>query len=106
MRSSDWSSDVCSSDLGICAYSRPPAASAPPLPGAGQGLRPYCLRVYRRETPFRVHRRTDRTSLESGGLFAHIADRKSVVEGKSVSVRLDIGGCRLIKKKNNKKLTI
>src|SRR3546814_21039003 len=27
------------------------------------------------------------------------ADRKSVVEGKSVSVRLDPGGCRLIKKK-------
>src|SRR3546814_11669438 len=28
-------------------------------------------------------------------------DRKSVVEGKRVSVRVDIGGCRLIKKKTN-----
>src|SRR3546814_13292792 len=28
------------------------------------------------------------------------ADRKSVVEGKSVSVRVDIGGVRIIKKKN------
>src|SRR3546814_17311859 len=27
------------------------------------------------------------------------ADRKSVVEGKSVSVRVDLGGCRNIKKK-------
>src|SRR3546814_18800693 len=29
------------------------------------------------------------------------ADRKSVVEGKSVSVRVDLGGRRIIKKKNN-----
>src|SRR3546814_15156632 len=28
--------------------------------------------------------------------------RKSVVEGKSVSVRLDLGGCRIIKKKKMK----
>src|SRR3546814_20070526 len=30
-------------------------------------------------------------------------DRKSVVEGKSVSVRVDPGGCRIIKKKNIKR---
>src|SRR3546814_19895393 len=30
-------------------------------------------------------------------------DRKSVVEGKSVSVRVDLVGCRIIKKKKNKK---
>src|SRR3546814_13120715 len=30
-------------------------------------------------------------------------DRKSVVEGKSVSVRVDIGGCRIIKKKKKNK---
>src|SRR3546814_13451526 len=29
--------------------------------------------------------------------------RKSVVSGKSVSVRVEIGGCRMIKKKKNKK---
>src|SRR3546814_13325981 len=29
-------------------------------------------------------------------------DRKSVVEGKSVSVRVDLGGGRIIKKKNKK----
>src|SRR3546814_20590579 len=29
-------------------------------------------------------------------------DRKRVVEGKSVSVRVDLGGVRIIKKKNNK----
>src|SRR3546814_11246904 len=30
------------------------------------------------------------------------ADRKSVVSGKSVSVRVDLGGRRILKKKNNK----
>src|SRR3546814_11753421 len=32
------------------------------------------------------------------------ADRKSVVSGKSVSVRVDLGGRRIVKKKNNNKL--
>src|SRR3546814_12324832 len=32
------------------------------------------------------------------------ADRKSVVEGKSVSVRVDLGGRRIIKKKKTKPL--
>src|SRR3546814_11361950 len=37
--------------------------------------------------------------------FRHptIQDRKSVVSGKSVSVRVDLGGRRIIKKKNNVK---
>src|SRR3546814_20156051 len=33
-----------------------------------------------------------------GTLFVWVSDRKSVVEGKSVSVRVDLGGLRLIKK--------
>src|SRR3546814_6797744 len=37
------------------------------------------------------------------GALASIADRKSVVSGKSVSVRVDFGGRRLIKKKTNRK---
>src|SRR3546814_18122216 len=31
-------------------------------------------------------------------------DRKSVVSGKSVSVRVDLGGRRILKKKNRKKM--
>src|SRR3546814_20647696 len=31
-------------------------------------------------------------------------DRKSVVEGKSVSVRVDLGGCRILKTKNKEKV--
>src|SRR3546814_14866464 len=34
----------------------------------------------------------------------HGGDRKSVVEGKSVSVRVDLGGGRIIKKKNSRQL--
>src|SRR3546814_16967239 len=34
-------------------------------------------------------------------LIMGVLDRKSVVEGKSVSVRVDLGGRRIIKKKNN-----
>src|SRR3546814_20560779 len=32
--------------------------------------------------------------------FSDLADRKSVVEGKGVSVRVDLSGSRLMKKKN------
>src|SRR3546814_14553649 len=35
----------------------------------------------------------------AGGTNSPGLDRKSVVEGKSVCVRLDPGGCRIIKKK-------
>src|SRR3546814_14232389 len=34
-------------------------------------------------------------------IIGHGLDRKSVVEGKSVSVRVDLGGRRIIKKKSN-----
>src|SRR3546814_19450143 len=38
------------------------------------------------------------------GLLIVNVDRKSVVSGKSVSVRVDLGGRRIIKKKKNTKL--
>src|SRR3546814_19208854 len=34
-----------------------------------------------------------------------LRDRKSVVSGKSVSVRVDLGWCRIIKKQNNNHIT-
>src|SRR3546814_18750224 len=39
---------------------------------------------------------------DAGRWSAGFVDRKSVVEGKSVSVRVDIGGRRIIKKKKKK----
>src|SRR3546814_19714222 len=73
LRISDWSSDVCSSDL------------------AWRG----CRRSCRCSSPARGHRaRLQRPRPRP----AH-RDRKSVVQGKSVSVRVDLGGRRIVKKK-------
>src|SRR3546814_14400852 len=113
MRISDWSSDVCSSDLGkqgslrdargkllfsMVEYARKlkPRAilienvkalqSAPNLAGKRGGV----VQVLKQE-------------LESLGDKVS-TDRKSVVIGKRVSVRVDLGGRRLIKKKKELQL--
>src|SRR3546814_14243698 len=57
-------------------------------------------------SPCRAGTGLDRIRRRRGGadqLQQRAADRKSVVEGKRVSVRVDRGGRRLIKKKKNKK---
>src|SRR3546814_17635529 len=90
MRISDWSSDVCSSDLRwrswfrsgadrrlrYARHSARPCRTARPRPLGGEGA---------------AARRP----------MARQPDRKSVVSGKSVSVLVDIGGRRIIKKKKN-----
>src|SRR3546814_20592916 len=83
MRISDWSSDVCSSDLSFSFAPRPAA----PAPVAEESIEPEV-----QEVPFAA------TETEAAPV-----DRKSVVEGKSVSVRVDLGGRRIIQKK--KKVT-
>src|SRR3546814_11267537 len=86
MRISDWSADVCSSDL------------------AGRGGRGYDGRAGRARgpAPRRHHAPRDgRRRQEAAVLPARrrrVQDRKSVVSGKSVSVRVDLGGRRIIKK--------
>src|SRR3546814_17476357 len=115
MRISDWSSDVCSSDLGAgCASFSPdtemsrgrappapkffgahregPAVASAILESGGPGDRSVLLfRILPK--PGCWHRQV----IVSTGL-----DRKSVVSGKSVSVRVDLGGRRNIKKKKIK----
>src|SRR3546814_15661408 len=94
MRISDWSSDVCSSDLGRSAgvgftklidgchladiHTR---AFGKPLRFAG---RKPCRIIH--HVPHDLGSHTGPRS----------ADRKSVVSGKSVSVRVDLGGRRII----------
>src|SRR3546814_18850199 len=56
--------------------------------------------------PATSERRPDRAAVENAALprfvgFRRAQDRKSVVSGKRVSVRLDLGGRRLIKTYNN-----
>src|SRR3546814_20130672 len=94
MRISDWSSDVCSSDLrhggqqaqahaqsaGTCLFSQ----GAVRMESAG------CARG-------------TRCHYHAGGKEARRSDRQSVVEGKSVYVRVDPGDRRIIKKKKTRK---
>src|SRR3546814_11333413 len=75
------------------------------LEHAGRGRDPQAPRAERqgprRHLPRRqhgAHPAQQHRSLERGG-----GDRKSVVEGKSVSVRVRLGGRRTIKKKKKKK---
>src|SRR3546814_21023197 len=103
MRISDWSSDVCSSDL-----ARQAEDAAQPETTDASDERPNRRRAPRRaaapspqleltppenaeeEAP-KPRRRTRRAQ----------GDRKSVVEGKSVSVRVDLGGGRIVKKQKD-----
>src|SRR3546814_11658047 len=47
------------------------------------------------------HQALDRLAGAALGAGFEIADRKSVVSGQSVSVRVDLGGRRILKKKKN-----
>src|SRR3546814_12831471 len=103
MRISDWSSDVCSSDLprlfgraehraeGIAEL----AAGQQGIAG-GQVARELLAEGARQGevAPFYVEIVGDLLPKRQEGL-----DRKSVVSGKSVSVRVDLGGRRIITKK-------
>src|SRR3546814_13155039 len=106
MRISDWSSDVCSSDLAvaqiIAAWTGIPVGKMVSdeiqtvlglrdlleerVIGQGHALDAIAQRV-----------RTSRANLEDPGKPKGVfLDRKSVVSGKSVSVRVDLGGRRII----------
>src|SRR3546814_13760124 len=108
MRISDWSSDVCSSDLDPCRCGAPggvderaSAADRWPL-GGGRGRAP--------DRPGQVPPDALRDGYEREPAPGDSAgrgrpwglsrrDRKSVVLGKRVAVRVDLGGRRIIKKK-------
>src|SRR3546814_1586991 len=91
MRMSDWSSDVCSSDLDKPGQLRLKVyrlREIIPLSDAVPVLEHFGFRVIE-EYPFDLR----------DGRLGWIPDRKRVVWGKSVSVRVDLGGRRIIKQK-------
>src|SRR3546814_14078855 len=105
MRISDWSSDVCSSDLpttGPNAALGQSIAYAANLALLDSGNRRVRLTVY--NTAGGAAAAAQRALAEGNRLFLGPLlapeDRKSVVSGKSVSVRLDLGGPRITKKKH------
>src|SRR3546814_14818801 len=87
MRISDWSSDVCSSDLGQRTASSRRAARED--------------RGSNDTADARRHRENRRVRCRHRASLAYRGDRKSVVWGKSVSVSVELGGRRMIKKKIN-----
>src|SRR3546814_18203851 len=114
MRISDWSSDVCSSDLGLrkgrCHHAGARALQRrAELPA--DSLEEFCAeRLVELATDRRADlvidlgaRRQSRTTLRSSSDSARRGpddlDRKSVVEGQSGSVSVDLGGRRFYKKK-------
>src|SRR3546814_14866724 len=80
IRISDWSSDVCSSDLFQPVIDR------------------IAHQVHQRIADLLQHRLVQLGVLAMQLQPDLLVDRKSVVEGKSVSVRVDLGGRRIIKK--------
>src|SRR3546814_18151250 len=117
MRISDWSSDVCSSDLnpagqylhhgGCAAYHGRDAGRAQRNVGRWQAdaVRNRwllgCGKRGRRSSG-RYGTDTRRMPDRQLSLFSGRADRKSGVEGKRLSVRVYLGGRRYIKKKKKK----
>src|SRR3546814_11362315 len=124
MRISDWSSDVCSSDLGQRSPAGPDHGRRLHSSGRSRGPRGGRCRMtgasgprtglpaMRRFDPKRLWALVRKDSLQairdpSTLLIAFalpvvlllLLDRKRVVQGKRVSVRVDLGGRRTIKKK-------
>src|SRR3546814_12434125 len=98
MRISDWSSDVCSSDLADRLDPGPHAR--PPADVAKRGMTEQ--RVVRRDQQLGVGRLIE---VPAVAVTLGLEDRKSVVSGQSVSVRVDLGVRRIIKKNINNNYT-
>src|SRR3546814_18050399 len=100
MRISDWSSDVCSSDL--AAMPLPSEDTTPPVTKMSgvTGLAGVMAAAARWKAPFyRLAARRARRGGIGSRPAARLVDRTGVVQGKSVSVRVYLGGRRLLKKK-------
>src|SRR3546814_18382815 len=112
MRISDWSSDVCSSDLRIAASRRASCATTS-ASRAEKGQSSACARisptapprVIRRNTQLPSRRRSTIPASTNLRTWRDTRDRKTAVKGKRVSDRDEIGGRSCIKKKKPHKNT-
>src|SRR3546814_17836410 len=97
MRIIDWCSDVCSSDL--CGHLGNEAREVGGV-RAGEDGAVELGRLQQVLAAVSDQRAADEHDLRQAVPQDKLEDRKSVGEGKSVSVRVDIGGSRITKKKN------
>src|SRR3546814_15336127 len=109
MRISDWSSDVCSSDLALRG-GKLVQIGATKMNGALRDREPgwQVARHHAADPAFSLARFAHQAQHAAFGHIQiytaqHGGDRKSVDSGKSVSVRVDLGGRRIIKKKKQSK---
>src|SRR3546814_19202978 len=107
MRSSDWSSDVCSSDLRIAGhvFEAMPATVVTLREGDCTGRGEAAGVYYNDDHPDAMLATLEalRPRIEAGIGRDALSDRQSAVWGKSVSGRVDLGGRSSISKrtKNN-----
>src|SRR3546814_12298891 len=95
MRISDWSSDVCSSDLVtrlLAVFHSTDAAPAGPVRSARTSDIAIFSPLHRPYFAWSVANPTFASRIRGSN---NVEDRKSVVSGKSVSVRVDLGGRRI-----------
>src|SRR3546814_21157935 len=97
MRISDWSSDVCSSDLRV--RHRLGDDHVDELADQRRIAVEIDHAIARRAASHLAATAPRRTLDENALCPADQTDRKSVVSGKRGSVRVDLDGCRIIKKK-------
>src|SRR3546814_12931279 len=107
MRISDWSSDVCSSDLvahqleaWIGNQGRAGVGNQRQRLAAGHRLQQAAAVAFAGMIVVGGERRGDALGAQQLAGDTGVLDRRSVVTGKSVSVRVDLGGRRIIKKNN------
>src|SRR3546814_17757447 len=109
MRISDWSSDVCSSDLNFKSLAIDQDGFVSVTFDNGNVKKFYQIPMVKFRDPTELDRVNGNAFVETPGSGAAVLvqsgsrDRKSVVSGKSVSVRVDLGGRRISKKKNKYK---
>src|SRR3546814_13566255 len=124
MRMSDWSSDVCSSDLDRTKSDEATLGRAHAIVRDRRHVTDRrdleTHRLERAERRFATRTGAfdfdfERADAVFGGLLAGIlgrdlrrvrGDRKSVVSGKRMSVRVDLGGRRIIKKNMNVTISV
>src|SRR3546814_18881102 len=100
MRISDWSSDVCSSDLELSDLRWIREEFLDDLRDHGRMI------VHGHSITNEPDEQANRIGIDIGAFRSGtLPDRKRVVYGKSVSVREDLGGRRHHKKKNKNKKT-